>query len=500
VPREIFKDETRVVESVDNVAIESGKKPMNVNCFMRTVACASICIGLMPANLSAQVSSLSVKSIPEAPASGGARESVPNEFSTASLGAPVDAATGEAVPAPGKPLPFDPSTEIDEATGTTLGELTFVAQTTNPALREASARVGAAQGNAVQVGLPPNPTLYTSSPQWAGSISQYNVFVGQDFITAGKLKLNRAAAYRAVEQAQLDFTRTRFEVLTNVRRQFYITAAAQRRTEVLRQLVQLAGRSRDVGKKLLDAGESNIADATLLDIELDKAEMAFRNSQATLAAARKQLAAVVGVPEMEIGELSFDLGVPLPEYEYEAVRLGVVDRNALAASAAVEIQRMQLQLRRAIVEPRPNFNIQAGYQYSMEDPLNDQGYGQFSMAVPLWNRNQGGIRAAQAETVRAAAGLQRVENELSQQTAAALGSYLAATERTAIYEQKILPKAREVFKINGSLFEQGQTDFLRLLQTQRTLIEADLGYVDAQETRWTSAATIAGLLQLEQFP
>lgn len=467
--------------------------------FSQAIALVAICVGLGPALAVAQTSSLSIKPIPPLPA-GVAQEPINHsQFSTASFDPSGTQAVGEPVPIPAAEIPLS-TAETDEQSGTTLEELTFMAQTVNPALREASARVGVAQGNAVQVGMLPNPTLYTSSPQWTGSISQYNVYVGQDFITAGKLKLNRAAAQRAVEQAQLDFTRARFEVLTDVRRQFYATAIAQRRTEVIGQLVQIAGRSRDVGNKLLKAGETNSADATLLEIEFDKAEMAYRNSSATLAASRKQLAAVVGAPEIEIGTLRFDLAVALPEYELEAVRLGVVDRNALAAIAAVEIRKTQFQLRRAIAEPWPNFNIQAGYQYSVEAPLHDQGYGQFSMTVPLWNRNQGGIRAAQSETARANASLQRVENELSQQTAAALGIYFAATERAAIYEKKILPKARDVFQVNVKLFEQGQSDFLRLLQTQRTLIEADLGYIDAQEARWTSAATIAGLLQVEQFP
>ena len=384
--------------------------------------------------------------------------------------------------------------------GLSLEELEFRAQTGNPALREASAKVASAQGNALQVGLYPNPTFYTASPQWAGSSSQYNWFVGQDLVTAGKLRLNRAAALRAVEQAQLDFTRVRFEVLTNVRRQFYATAAAQRRVEVLQSLTGIAQQSREVGQKLLKAGETNRADATLLDIEFDRATLAQQNAEMLLAAARKQLAAVVGTPDLEIGLLEFDLQQPLPQYDLEAVRLGVVDVNALAAIAAVEIQKTQIQLRRAMVEPWPNLNLQGGYQYSVEGPRNDQGIAQLAFSVPIWNRNQGGIRSARAETVRAVAQLQRVENELSQQTAQALGEYLAADRRVAIYRDNILPKAREVFRVNRSLFEQGQTDFLRLLQSQRTLIEADLGYIDAQEARWTSAATIAGLLQLPAFP
>ena len=139
------------------------------------------------------------------------------------------------------------------------------------------------------------------------------------------------------------------------------------------------------------------------------------------------------MPALDIGALQFDFATPLPEYEHEALRLGVVDRNALAQAAAVEIQRTQWALRRASAEPWPNVQLQAGYQYSVEgDYNNDQGFGQVMMSVPLWNRNQGGIRAARAETVRAMAGLQRTETELSQQAAEALGRYAAASARAEV--------------------------------------------------------------------
>lgn len=410
------------------------------------------------------------------------------------------AATNPAHPTSAVPLESVGTPPANEQPGMTLQELELVAMTVNPALREASAKVGVAQGNALQVGLLPNPGFFTSSPQWAGSSSQYNWVMTQDFITARKLSLNRATAQRAVEQAQLDFTRARFEVLTDVRRQFYTTATAQRRVEVLDQLLGVSSRSRDVGQKLLAAGETNRADATLLEIEYDRAWLQHQNAESVLAAAKMRLAATVGAPDMQIERLKFDLSTPLPEYELEAVRLGVVDRNAVAAIAAVEIQRTQWALQRAIAEKYPNFNVQAGYQYSVEGPRNDQGFAQFTTSIPIWNRNQGGIRAARAETARAVASLQRTENELSQQTADALGIYIPAVERAKIYRERILPKAQEVFRVNRSLFEQGQTDFLRLLQAQRTLIEADLGYLEAEEARWTSAATISGLLQEPTFP
>ncbi|MBI3463159.1 MAG: TolC family protein [Planctomycetes bacterium] len=108
--------------------------------------------------------------------------------------------------------------------------------------------------------------------------------------------------------------------------------------------------------------------------------------------------------------------------------------------------------------------------------------------------------AMQAEIGAAVAQLQRLENELSQQVATALGSYRVASQQVARYEQEILPKSRETLRIAQETFALGQIDFLRLLQSQRTLIEANLAYLSAQESRWTAAASIAGLLQSEQFP
>ena len=68
------------------------------------------------------------------------------------------------------------------------------------------------------------------------------------------------------------------------------------------------------------------------------------------------------------------------------------------------------------------------------------------------------------------------------------------------YEKEILPRANELLKIAQQGYAAGQFDFLRLLQAQRVLLETNLTYVNAQETRWQAAAQIAGLLQTEQFP
>ena len=68
------------------------------------------------------------------------------------------------------------------------------------------------------------------------------------------------------------------------------------------------------------------------------------------------------------------------------------------------------------------------------------------------------------------------------------------------YQSDILPKSRETVELTQRLYQQGQIDFLRLLQAQKTLNEVNLGYIDAHAARWDAAAQLGNLLQLEQFP
>lgn len=383
--------------------------------------------------------------------------------------------------------------------GTSLNDLVEIAVRSSPNLREARAEVDAAMGDAIQVGLYPNPTINAQSPQIAGSDSQWNGFATQEFVTAGKLRLNRAAAMRAVQQAQFRYQRTYYDLLTDTRAGFYTVLVAQERVRVLQMLVDVITRSTESAERLFKAGLGTRTDSLLLEVDRERAEVELLNAQVALAASRRELAASIGVAELVIVQVEGDMNAQLPDYQYEALRRGVLDRNALAQIARLEVARNRVLLQRARVEPIPNIGTMGGYQRQV-NPAQDQGLFQVTMSVPIWNRNQGGIRSAAADVASATQQVQRVQNELSEQTALAMGEYMQASQRVANYEQAILPRAREIYRISAQAYAQGEFDFLRLLQAQRTFLETNLAYVNAQQDRWVAAARIAGLLQLPQFP
>lgn len=395
---------------------------------------------------------------------------------------------------------YDGSTEpaVPDAAEMTLEELVAMAEANSPSLQAASAFIGVTEGATLQAGLYPNPRLDLFTPQLAGSDSQYSAQLTQEFVTKGKLKLNRAAASREVQQADLALVRARFDLLTNVRQGFYSQLAGQRRVEVLNELVAILRRSRDAANRLYKAGEGSKTDVLLLDIELQNAEAGLQNAEALLRAGRVQLAARMGLRNYPIGVVKGDLLAKTPVYAIES-HINSIGQNSLVQSAAVDIERTQIRLRREQVEPYPNLTFGAGMQYQVSQP-HKQGLITVSIPIPVWNRNQGNIASAQANVARSTANLSVMENNLTQILAEMIGRYQAAQQLVDRYEQRIIPEAQEARTIIQTGFDKGEFDFLRLLQAQRSLMESMIGYIKAQEARWTAAAEIANVLQLEQFP
>jgi outer membrane protein, heavy metal efflux system len=380
-----------------------------------------------------------------------------------------------------------------------LEDFEQTALTNHPQLVAAAQAVEVAEGKAWQARLYPNPLVGYGAPQLGGIESQHMVFLSQDILTGKKKRLDQSAACQEVEQARLALTRARFEVLTAVRRRFFETLAAQNRIAVLDDLIKIARRSQEIGQALFKGGEGAKTDTLLLDIEFYKAEVALGNARTNLDAFKRRLAAAAGTPGLPIDTLYGDLSAESLAIEFDRAQEDASYLNAQTGIAQAEAERARILLRRATVEPYPTFNAMGGYMRQLEG-VENMGVLQVTMTLPVWNRNQGGISAAQAYVGQTDANVRRVQIELAGQAAEAVGRYRTALALVAKYQKEILPKSRESVELTQRLYEQGQIDFLRLLQAQKTLNEVNLGYIDAHAARWDAAADLGNLLQLEQFP
>jgi cobalt-zinc-cadmium efflux system outer membrane protein len=363
----------------------------------------------------------------------------------------------------------------------------------------ARAAVEAARGKAVQARLYPNPVIAGFSPQIAGPSSQWSGTVAQDLVTAGKLRLSQQAALREVQMAEYELIRTRYDVLAEVRQNFYSLLVSQRRVEIYQLLMDIAKSSYEIGRQLAEAGEGTRADVLFWSIERDRAEVRLINSSVYIETGRRQLAAAIGLPRADVGAIEADLFQKIPWFDLKTLQEEIVRANAKPRAAEARIAQSQWALERAVVQPIPNINVMGGYQRQV-GPAQQQGLVQVMMQVPLFDRNQGNIRSARADIASSRAELRTIELDLATQAAQAIAMYRVAQRQADWYEQAILPKARQTLELTQQLYARGEVTFLSLLQAQKILTETELAFVDAQADRWAGAVAIADLLQLEQFP
>ncbi len=231
---------------------------------------------------------------------GGDRQTIPE-----GLAAPLPP-EGQFQPAPlpaGEPRP---------AAGLTLADLEERAESCNPTLAQAAARVQAARAQCLQAGLYPNPVIgYLGSEIGnEGRAGQQGGFIGQEVVTAGKLRLNRAVAGQEIRQAEYAWEAQRFRVLTDVRRGFYDVLVAQRTVELAEQLVGIGERGVKAAEELLKAEEVARADLLQARIEADSARILLDKARSRHTAAWRNLAAVVGDRALQPTALAGSLRVP----------------------------------------------------------------------------------------------------------------------------------------------------------------------------------------------
>src|SRR5262249_40912285 len=144
----------------------------------------------------------------------------------------------------------------------TLSDCLRLAMENHPTLAVGRAQIAQSAGEAYQAGLCPNPKYDPGGPQVIGPERQ-NVYVNgftQEIVTAGKLRLDRAAAGVVVRQSRFDFVRRRYELMTNVRQDFFDALAGQQRLVVNMRLYRLNRQSELNAEKLLQAGQGTEAD------------------------------------------------------------------------------------------------------------------------------------------------------------------------------------------------------------------------------------------------
>ena len=360
--------------------------------------------------------------------------------------APLPAAPAQ--PQPPQPQPPQPQPQpetLPQGTlkpvtlgGLTLADAEQMALTANPSVARAAALVEAARGNWVQVGLPPNPTVGYEGQQIGsgGRAEQDGVFVEQEIVRGGKLGLNRQVAAQEWAGREQDLAAQQQRVLTDVRVAFYHVLIAQLESRSLAKLDEFRQRSREHPDRLLAAQEISYQERYQLQIELAHAQNIIVRAENRRIAAWKNLATIMGHPDLPIQVLEGDPAFLPTKLDREAVAQHLLTTSPEIAAAMTNIERARWAAQRALVERTPNVTVQGLVNWRDNGIDGDpDGAVTVGLPMPLWNRNQGGIRQAALEAAAAERALDQLELHLQNRLASIYERYASAYDLVAGYER-----------------------------------------------------------------
>src|SRR5262249_46004668 len=348
----------------------------------------------------------------------------------------------------------------------------------------------------------PNPRLlYDQDTIGSRLAPQGNIAVQltQEVVTAGKRRLDVAVARRQADAASLALLGRKFEVLTRVRRPYPNHAGWADAERANEEVVAVLGQGLRTTRQLVE--QAKVRPRTdLLRIEalLEEAQVSLSRSRANREGAWKELAAEVGLPGLPPPESVPPPPDPLPAWEAGAVQERVLASNTALKQAAVEAERARLALERARAQAVPNVTVGGGYTLDNVDQTAG-GTVTVEAPVPLWDRNQGNIHAAQAGWVQAQAAARATEMRLSRETAAAFAAYRAARQQVERLEGRILPRLRESLDLLHKGYRAGspQVTFADVLSAEQALFSARVTLAEARRALWLAVADLQGLMQLD---
>jgi cobalt-zinc-cadmium efflux system outer membrane protein len=402
---------------------------------------------------------------------------------------------------PGHSMEATPATQRPGEVGAplSLAYLEQMAAQGNPTLAQAAANVAAAAGRAVQAGLYPNPTIGYEADRIgaAGTAGELQgAFIDQTIVTVGKLRLNRAKYAQEMSQMEAQALAQQYRVLNGVRARFYQLLAMQRLLDVRGDLLKVAEDAATTTAELVNVGAANKADLLQARIEARQERVALENARALYLAAWQQLAAFVGNPCLPVGRLQGDLEDAAPVPDYDRTLTHLLDASPELQVARAEVTRNQIGLKREQVEPIPNVQVRVANGYDF-DTRKDTTSVQVGVRLPLFDKNQGNIKTAQAQLAYAQAEVGRVELSLRQRLARAYASYRTAQAVVDNYRQYNLSEAKEAYELYLESFRQRRAAWPQVLVAQRTYFQISVDYTEALEEMRRAEVAILGLLLVD---
>jgi cobalt-zinc-cadmium efflux system outer membrane protein len=169
---------------------------------------------------------------------------------------------------------------------------------------------------------------------------------------------------------------------------------------------------------------------------------------------------------------------------------GATRPDVLAAEADLQGGEAQLQLQKAMRIPDPTFTFGAEHNPPGGGPAVDTFLFGVSFPLPLWNRNGGNIKAAQAAVDQFGDAPGKIRALAAADIASGESAYHEAHERWLRYRDETAPKSAQVREAAAFKYDRGAASLVDLLNAEQTDNTIRLALAQAMNDTASTAADL----------
>lgn len=352
---------------------------------------------------------------------------------------------------------------------------------------------GLREAGRIRAGLLPNPSLEVSLESGAltgnSGENAFSVGVSQEFLLAGKRAKRVALAQKELEVYGWQLADRERLLKLDAKSRFYQVLLAVRKLKLTEGAIELNRHLYQVAKERLAAGDIPELELNLVQVELARSEGARSAALEALSASRAELSLLLGGREVEpaLPTGSLEAGGALKQAQPDLFRLALERRPDLMALRA-EAEKGSAELALARAEGIPNLTAGLGLKRDttavevagLEGKDTSYTVGlTLSMPIPLFDKNQPGLREASARRDSAGNRLAAATSRVEREVAAAYASLSNAEQVLSLYLRNIVPQMEENLKLTREAYQLGEVPVLTVFEEQKKYLEVNQGYLEA---------------------
>ncbi len=400
---------------------------------------------------------------------------------------------------PTHPAKLEPTGDL------TLRQALALALLHNPQLEAHAWQMRASEAAILQSHLSPNPVLGLRVENFGGddALREFDGAVStlriSQAIELGDKRLRRTQLARRLHTlATWDYEAERLTVIAQTGHRYIDVLAAQHEVDLAAQALTVAEGLHAIIKQRADEGVTPTAELNKALVQVTARRIDLETQRRQLAALRQQLSALWDSSTASFRRVDgalFDVP-PLPAPSAMVER---IEHNPDLARWPVEIAARQAAVELADTGRIPNLTLGAGVrQFNATD--DHALVFEMALPLPLTNRNQGARRQARYDLHKARA----LERHMRASAHATLNEMIQTLRAqhyaaTTLRDQGV-PAAQAAFDAARKAFAQGVTDYIDVLDAERTLIATQYDQVSALAALHKTLISIEAFLGTDLSP